>query len=69
MEELICLIEKKLSGGYKECTMLIPYADGRAVSYLNENGIVLASEYLEEGVRLLVNCRQSDYQYYQKYVV
>lgn len=69
MEELISLIEKKLSGGYKECTMLIPYTDGRAVSYLNENGIVLSSEYLEEGVRLLVNCRQADYQYYQKYVV
>lgn len=69
MEELISLIEKKLSGGYKECTMLIPYTDGRAVSYLNENGIVLASEYLEEGVRLLVNCRQADYQYYQKYVI
>lgn len=69
MEELIGLIEKKLSGGYKECTMLIPYTDGRAVSYLNENGIVYESEYLEEGVQLRVNCRQSDYQYYQKYVV
>lgn len=68
MEELVCLIEKKLSGGYRECTMLIPYADGRAVSYLNEHGVVSATEYLEDGVRLRVNCRERDYRYYRQYV-
>ncbi len=69
MEELIRLIEKKLAGGYRECTMLIPYTDGRAVSYLNENGVVSETEYLEEGVRMRVNCRSEDYGYYEKYVV
>ena len=68
MEELIRLIEKKLSGGYRECTLLIPYSDGRAVSYLNENAVVYETEYLEEGVQLRVNCRVQDYQYYQKYL-
>lgn len=67
MEELIRLIEKKLAGGYKECTLLIPYTDGRAVSYLNENGIVYETEYLAEGVRLRVNCRIQDYEYYRGY--
>lgn len=67
MEELICLIEKKLVGGYQECTLLIPYTDGRAVSYLNENAVVFETEYLEEGVRLRVNCRVEDYHFYQKY--
>lgn len=67
MEELICLIEKKLSGGYHECTLLIPYTDGRAISYLNENAVVYETEYLEDGVRLRVNCRTQDYQYYRKY--
>ena len=67
MEELIRLIERKLAGGYKECTMLIPYTDGRAVSYLNENGVVSETEYLEEGVLMRVNCRVEDYRYYQKY--
>ncbi len=69
MEELICLIEKKLAGGYQECTLLIPYTDGRAVSYLNENAVVFETEYLEEGVRLRVNCRVEDYHFYQKYHV
>ena len=67
MEELICLIEEKLADGYKECTLLIPYTDGRAVSYLNENGVVYETEYLENGVRLRVNCKVEDYNFYQKY--
>ena len=66
MEELVCLIEERLSGGYKECTLLIPYTDGRAVSYLNENAVVFETEYAEAGVR--VNCKKEDYGYYRKYV-
>ncbi len=69
MKELVELIGRKLSGGYRECTMLIPYTDGRAVSYLNENSVVLGTEYLEEGVRIQVNCKEKDYWFYQKYVV
>lgn len=68
MEELIGLIEKKLSGGYRECTLLIPFTDGRAVSYLNENAVVYETAYLENGVRMRVNCRQEDYGYYEKYL-
>ena len=69
MEELIGLIEKKLAGGYLECTLLIPYTDGRVVSYLNENGVVSRTEYLEERVKMWVNCRMEDYYFYQKYHV
>ena len=69
MEELIRLVEKKLAGGYRECVMVVPYTDGRAVSYLNENGVVTSTEYLEEGVRIRVSCRTEDQQYYKKYIV
>ena len=68
MEELVGLIGKKLAGGYRECTLLIPYTDGRAVSYLNENGVVFQTEYQEDGVRMRVSCRAEDRQYYQKYL-
>lgn len=68
MEELICLIEKKLAGGYRECELLIPYTDGRAVSYLNENAVVFAMEYQENGVYMKVNCKTEDYNYYEKYM-
>lgn len=67
LEELIGLIEQKLSGGYRECTLLIPYTDGRAVSYLNENAMVFECMYVEDGVRMRVNCRREDYEYYSKY--
>lgn len=66
--ELIGLIEKKLAGGYRDCVMLIPYTDGRAVSYLNEHGVVRDIRYLEEGVQLSLQCREEDYRYYQKYL-
>ena len=68
MEELVCLIEEKLAGGYRECTLLIPYTDGRAVSYLNENAVVFETEYEEDGVRMRVNCKKEDYGYYIKYL-
>lgn len=68
MEELVCLIEEKLAGGYRECTLLIPYTDGRAVSYLNENAVVFETEYVEDGVRMRVNCKKEDYGYYMKYL-
>lgn len=69
MEELICLMEKKLSDAYRECTMLIPYADGRAVSYLNEHAVVYDTQYREDGIFLKVNCRAEDFHYYEKYIV
>lgn len=69
MEELVCLIERKLSDGYEECTFLIPYTDGRAVSYLNENAVVCDTEYQEDGVRLKVSCKTEDGRYYEKYRV
>lgn len=69
LEELICLIEKKLAGSYRECTMLIPYTDGRAVSYLNENAVIHDMQYQEAGVFMRLNCKAEDYRYYEKYFV
>ena len=69
MEELVCLIEKKLAGGYRECAFLIPYADGRAVSYLNENAVVFETEYRENGVYVKADCKEQDARYYEKYKV
>lgn len=69
MEELICLIEKKLADGYRECTMLVPYTDGRAVSYLNENAVVYETQYRGDGVCLKLNCKVKDCRYYEKYII
>lgn len=68
LEELVCLIEEKLAGGYRECTMLIPYTDGRAVSYLNENAVIYDTQYQPEGVFMRLNCKTKDCRYYEKYM-
>lgn len=69
MEELIMLIEEKLSNGYQECILLIPYTDGKAVSYLNENAVVYDMQYQADGVCMRVNCKNEDGQYYEKYKI
>ena len=69
LEELLALIEKKLSGGFVSCEMLIPYTDGRALSYLNEHAVIQSTEYLPEGTKISVQCKNADYAYYEKYVV
>ncbi|MBD5461290.1 MAG: GTPase HflX [Lachnospiraceae bacterium] len=48
---------------------LIPYDKGNILSYLLENGGVISREYLENGVRLVVNCRQSDHERCKAYRV
>ncbi len=69
LDELVDLIEKNLEDAYTECTFLIPYTDGRAVSYLNSHAVVISEEYENEGTRLKANCRKADAAYYKKYIV
>lgn len=69
LDELVDLIEKNLEDAYTDCTFLIPYTDGRAVSYLNSHAVVISEEYENEGTRLKANCRKADAAYYKKYIV
>ncbi|GAV10266.1 hypothetical protein [Paenibacillus sp. NAIST15-1] len=52
-----------------KCEMLIPYHEGQHVSYLNEHAHVLATEYEEQGTKLVLECKQSDYQKFAQYVL
>ena len=52
MDALLTLIAGKLSGGYKECEMLIPYTRGDVVAYLKDNAVVHEIDYRENGVFL-----------------
>ncbi len=58
--ELTELIQQVLYAGRLECTFLIPYDKGGVVSYFMENATVLEQEYLNEGIRLRVNCNSQD---------
>lgn len=67
--ELVDEIRRRIFKDYIKCTMLIPYDKGSLVSYLNEHANVLETSYEEEGTKLALECRQSDYGRYKEYVI
>ena len=69
LAELLELIQKKLFGNYRECTFLIPYTDGAAVSRLQEQALVRSISYEADGVLISVSCKESDAGRYAAYAV
>lgn len=69
LDELIQMIQHHIFNDYIECEMLIPFDQGRLVSYLNENASVQQTHYEGEGTRLLLECKMSDYDKFQEYVI
>lgn len=68
ISELAELIKKYVYADNKDVTFLIPYEKGGLVSYFMENSTVLEQEYLENGVRLVVNCHKGDADKYHEYL-
>lgn len=69
IDALLTLISGKLSGGYRDCRLLIPYKRGDIVSYLNDNAVVYAVEYKETGVYLEANVSIRDTGRLQEYLL
>ena len=69
IEELTEMIAEILFKDYVTCTMLIPYTEGAAASYFNENASVLSTEYLAEGTKITMRCLYRDLQKYKEYLV
>ena len=68
LQELLQMIIKRVFSGNREGIFLIPYEKGVIVIYLNSNATVSSQEYLAEGVKLFVDCRESDYSKYREYL-
>lgn len=68
----IDVLEKMISDqvftDYIECTMRIPFTEGALVSYLNDNACVKEIKYEGDGTILYIECREQDFQKYQKYI-
>ena len=69
VEELVALIKEQVYADNQDATFIIPYDKGSITSYLMENATVLEQEYLENGVRLVVNCHRQDTEKYKQYLV
>ncbi|MBO7747304.1 GTPase HflX [Paenibacillus sp. MWE-103] len=65
LEELIAVVKKRIFQDYVRCDVVIPFTEGRLVSYFNANGNVLATSYEPNGTRLTMECRQADYEKYR----
>jgi GTPase len=69
INELIGAIKSHVFKDFKTCQLLIPFDQGKLISYFNEQANVLAAEYEENGTKLTVECKHADYEKYQQYVV
>ncbi len=69
IDELLQLISGHIFKGYVQCEMLIPFDQGRLISYFNEHAHVLSTDYEHNGTMLTMECDCSDYDKYQQYVV
>lgn len=67
IEKLKEMITRRLYAENSTEQYLIPYDKGRLLACLRENGDVISQEYLENGVRLVVNCRQREHEKYREY--
>lgn len=69
LQELLRMIKERVFSGNREGSFLIPYEKGEIVGYFNDHATVISQEYLAEGVRLFVSCRESDYAKYKEYLI
>lgn len=69
VEKLIDLIEDGINASRKECTMLIPYTDGKALNAMMTTSKLDILEYTESGTKIHVFCKPDDYKRYQQYIL
>ena len=60
-------MEKILYRDYILCKMLIPYQEGSVLANLQETAEIRETEYLENGVRIVVNCHRAQYDKYENF--
>lgn len=66
LEELIALAKERIFRDYVYCEVVIPFSEGRLVSYFNANAHVKSTEYEENGTRLTMECKRADYEKYKE---
>ncbi|MCJ0846659.1 GTPase HflX [Bacillus cereus] len=69
MEELVEIIRSHIYKEYTKCEMLIPYDQGQVVSYFNNHAHVLSMSYENEGTKLQIECKTSDYEKYKHFAI
>lgn len=68
MEHLVDVIKSKVFKDHVTLEMLIPYADGNVLSYLNENANIIEQEYKEDGTWMKVEVSAIDAEKYKRFI-
>ncbi|MBY7127051.1 GTPase HflX [Bacillus sp. 8YEL33] len=69
IEELVEMIRWYIYKEYTKCEMLIPYDQGQVVSYFNNHAHVLSTSYENEGTKIELECKTSDYEKYKRFAI
>ncbi|MDA2272999.1 GTPase HflX [Bacillus cereus] len=69
IEELVEMIRSHIYKEYTKCEMLIPYDQGQVVAYFNNHAHVLSTSYENEGTKLQIECKTSDYEKYKHFAI
>ncbi|MBB6637101.1 GTPase HflX [Cohnella thailandensis] len=69
VEQLIALARERIFQDYVQGEVVIPFSEGRLVSYFNANSHVRSTEYEEDGTRLKLECKRADYEKYKEWFV
>ncbi|MDC2866899.1 GTPase HflX [Bacillus sp. BP-3] len=69
IDELVHMIRTQIYKDYTKCEMLIPYDQGHLISYFNEHANVLSTDYENEGTKITVECKMSDFEKYKRYAI
>ncbi|MED0991191.1 GTPase HflX [Bacillus nitratireducens] len=69
IEELVELVRSHIYKEYTKCEMLIPYDQGQVVSYFNNHAHVLSTSYENEGTKIALECKTSDYEKYKRFAI
>lgn len=69
IEELVKMIKEKVMNKYILTKFLIPYNEGAIITYLKDNATILNIDYDENGTIIELECKESDYNKYNKYII
>ncbi|QHQ63483.1 GTPase HflX [Anaerocolumna sedimenticola] len=62
MDGLIAAIKKHVFADYVKLELRIPYQNGNVVSYLNDHASILSSQYENDGIWIVAECKKTDYE-------
>ncbi len=67
MDGLISAIKKHVFADYVKLELRIPYQNGNVVSYLNDHASILSSQYENDGILIVAECKKTDYEKLKAY--